>query len=64
MKQAGFYVLVGASMPSVLIETGFLTNRKDAAYLKSENGQSKIAESILNAIKKYRDYYQQFMLSE
>jgi N-acetylmuramoyl-L-alanine amidase len=64
IKQAGFYVLVGASMPSVLIETGFLTNRKDAAYLKSENGQSKIAESILNAIKKYRDYYQQFMLSE
>lgn len=64
IKQAGFYVLVGASMPSVLIETGFLTNRKDAAYLKSDNGQSKIAESILNAIKKYKDYYQQFMLSE
>ena len=64
IKQAGFYVLVGASMPSVLIETGFLTNLKDAAYLKSENGQLKIAESILNAIKKYRDYYQQFMLSE
>jgi N-acetylmuramoyl-L-alanine amidase len=64
IKQAGFYVLVGASMPSVLIETGFLTNRKDAAYLNSDNGQSKIAESILNAIKNYRDYYQQFMLSE
>jgi N-acetylmuramoyl-L-alanine amidase len=64
IKQAGFYVLVGASMPSVLIETGFLTNPKDAAYLKSENGQVKIAESILKAIKKYREYYQQFMLSE
>jgi N-acetylmuramoyl-L-alanine amidase len=64
IKQAGFYVLVGASMPSVLIETGFLTNRKDAAYLKSENGQMKIAESILGAINKYKDYYQQFMLSE
>jgi N-acetylmuramoyl-L-alanine amidase len=64
IKQAGFYVLVGASMPSVLIETGFLTNRKNAEYLKSENGQSKIADSILNSIKKYRDYYQQFMLSE
>jgi N-acetylmuramoyl-L-alanine amidase len=64
IKQAGFYVLVGASMPSVLIETGFLTNRKDATYLNSDNGQSKIAESILNAIKNYRDYYQQFMLSE
>src|ERR1035437_7584188 len=64
IKQAGFYVLVGASMPSVLIETGFLTNRRDAAYLNSDNGQSKIAESILNAIKNYREYYQQFMLSE
>ena len=64
IKQAGFYVLVGASMPSVLIETGFLTNPKDASYLKSENGQVKIAESILKAIKKYREYYQQFMLSE
>ena len=64
IKQAGFYVLVGASMPSVLIETGFLTNRKDAAYLNSENGQMKIAESIVNAVKKYKDYYQQFMLSE
>ncbi|MFO7445113.1 MAG: N-acetylmuramoyl-L-alanine amidase, partial [Ignavibacteriaceae bacterium] len=35
VKQAGFYVLVGASMPSVLIETGFLSNKKDADYLKS-----------------------------
>ncbi|MDR3609932.1 MAG: N-acetylmuramoyl-L-alanine amidase [Ignavibacteriaceae bacterium] len=64
IKQAGFYVLVGASMPSVLIESGFLTNPKDAAFLKSDNGQSKIAESILNAIKNYREYYQQVMLSE
>jgi N-acetylmuramoyl-L-alanine amidase len=64
IKQAGFYVLVGASMPSVLIETGFLTNPKDAAYLKSERGQSKLAESILTAIKKYRDYYQQFILGD
>jgi N-acetylmuramoyl-L-alanine amidase len=64
IKQAGFYVLVGASMPSVLIETGFLTNRRDAAYLNSDSGQSKIAESVLNAIKNYREYYQRFMLSE
>src|SRR5690606_24568387 len=35
VKQAGFYVLVGASMPSVLIETGFLSNKNDADYLKS-----------------------------
>jgi N-acetylmuramoyl-L-alanine amidase len=64
IKQAGFYVLVGASMPSVLIETGFLTNPRDAAFLKSDKGQSRIAESVLTAIQKYREYYQQFIQSE
>ncbi len=64
IKQAGFYVLVGASMPSVLIETGFLTNPRDAAFLKSDKGQTRIAESVLAAIQKYKDYYQQFIQSE
>ena len=64
IKQAGFYVLVGASMPSVLIETGFLTNPHDAAFLKSDKGQSQIASSVLAAIQKYREYYQQFIQSE
>lgn len=57
IKQAGFYVLVGASMPSVLIETGFLSNKKDEAYLNSVKGQNEIARSIANSVKKYRDYY-------
>ena len=57
VKQAGFYVLVGASMPSVLIETGFLTNRQDEAYLKSNLGQENIAETIYKAVKKYKEYY-------
>lgn len=57
IKQAGFYVLVGASMPSVLIETGFLSNRTDEAYLASSKGQQDIAQSIFSALKKYKDYY-------
>ncbi|HEX2962407.1 MAG TPA: N-acetylmuramoyl-L-alanine amidase [Ignavibacteriales bacterium] len=57
VKQAGFYVLVGASMPSVLVETGFLSNRKDAAYLKSKQGQGNIAESIFKAIKSFKSEY-------
>ena len=61
VKQAGFYVLVGASMPSVLIETGFITNNNDAVFLKSSSGQQKLAESIFSAIKTYRDYYQKAM---
>jgi N-acetylmuramoyl-L-alanine amidase len=57
IKQAGFYVLVGASMPSVLIESGFLSNRKDEAHLASQSGQSEIAQAIFNAILKYKEYY-------
>lgn len=64
VKQAGFYVLVGASMPSVLIETGFLSNRSDADYLKQDKGQQRIASSILNSIKNYKEYYEQFMVNE
>ncbi len=58
VKQAGFYVLVGASMPSVLIENGFLSNRKDEAYLKSNNGQNSVAEAIFNSIKQYKEFYE------
>lgn len=62
IKQAGFYVLVGASMPSVLIETGFLSNRKDEAYLNSSAGQNEIARSIFLSIKKYKEYYDKEVL--
>jgi N-acetylmuramoyl-L-alanine amidase len=64
VKQAGFYVLVGASMPSVLIETGFLSNKKDADYLGSKNGQQQYAESIFQSVKKFKDYYDQFIDKE
>lgn len=64
VKQAGFYVLVGASMPSVLIESGFLTNNKDVSHLKTKNGQQKFAQLIFNSIKKYREYYELEMSSD
>jgi N-acetylmuramoyl-L-alanine amidase len=64
VKQAGFYVLVGASMPSVLIETGFLSNRHDAHYLNSSRGQTKIAEAIYEAIKKFKEQYEKSFDSE
>jgi len=51
IKQAGFYVLVGASMPGVLVETGFLSNRKDEAHVKSAEGQAEIAQAILIPLK-------------
>ena len=64
VKQAGFYVLVGASMPSVLIESGFLSNTKDAKHLSSSSGQQKFAEYVFNGIKKYRESYELEMQSE
>ena len=64
VKQAGFYVLVGASMPSVLIETGFISNKKDANYLKSSSGQTQLAEAMFEAIKEYRQYYVKQMEAE
>jgi N-acetylmuramoyl-L-alanine amidase len=64
VKQAGFYVLVGASMPSVLIESGFLSNTKDAKYLSTTSGQQKFAEYVFNGIKKYRLSYELEMQDE
>lgn len=53
VKQAGFWVLHNTYMPSVLIETGFLTNKKEGAYLNSAKGQTEMAREIGNAIKSY-----------
>jgi N-acetylmuramoyl-L-alanine amidase len=61
VKQAGFYVLVGAAMPNVLIETAYLSNREDERFLKSESGQQKIAESLFKAIKRYKDEYEKLL---
>jgi N-acetylmuramoyl-L-alanine amidase len=64
VKQAGFYVLVGASMPSVLIESGFLSNTNDAKHLSTSTGQQKFAEYVFNGIKKYRESYELEMRDE
>lgn len=53
VKQAGFWVLHNTYMPSVLIETGFLTNVAEGAYLNSAQGQVEMAREIAGAIKSY-----------
>jgi len=55
VKQAGFLVLRESSMPSVLVETGFVSNQAEANYLKSEEGQRTIALSIMEAFKKFEN---------
>ena len=57
VSQAPFYVLMGASMPSVLVETAFISNVNEEKFLKSENGQKKMAEGIYEGIKNFiQDY--------
>lgn len=54
VKQAGFLVLRQSSMPSVLVEAGFLSNQAEANYLNSEEGQRNIALSIFEAFRKIK----------
>lgn len=56
VKQAGFYVLREVGMPSVLIETGYITNSSDADYLCSKKGQDKTALAIFNAFRDYKKF--------
>jgi N-acetylmuramoyl-L-alanine amidase len=58
IKQAGFYVLVGASMPNVLVEAGYLSNKHDEKILKNGKGQQRIAEAIFSGIKRYKTHYE------
>ncbi len=54
VKQSAFVVLHQTYMPSVLIETGFITNSSEGKFLNSSNGQSKMATTIANSILTYK----------
>lgn len=54
VKQAPFLVLHQTTMPSVLIETGFITNPEEAKFLNSEIGQDYLASAIYRAFKEYK----------
>lgn len=53
VKQAGFLVLRQTTMPSVLVEAGFLSNREEEKYLATLKGQQEISLSILRSIQQY-----------
>ena len=54
-RDEGIRVLQATGMPSVLIETGFLTNKEEEEYLNSDKGQDEIVGNIIDALKAYKD---------
>ncbi len=58
VKQAGFQVLWGATMPNVLIEVGFITNSEEVKNLTSSKYQDKIAKGIANAVVAYKNKHE------
>lgn len=54
VKQAGFYVISFTTMPSALVELGFLTNREEEDFLVSSVGQDYMASAIYRAFKQYK----------
>ncbi len=55
-RQVGIWVLQATAMPSVLVETGYITNRTEEDYLNSEVGQNEIAQCVSGALKTYIDW--------
>ena len=70
VKQDGFWVLWRTTMPSVLIETGFLTHPEEENYLTSELGQDYLASAIFRAFRNYKNsieessHFENIMMSE
>lgn len=62
-RQVGIWVLQATAMPSVLVETGYITNRTEEDYLNSESGQFEIVDCISKAIKSYTDWLDKNQIS-
>lgn len=57
VRQAGFLVIRETAMPSILIELGFISNRQEAEFLLSTQGQERIAKAIVDGFSNYYEAY-------
>lgn len=57
VKQAGFWVLVGATMPAVLVEVGYISNTAEEKQLRSSSYQAKITDALADAVMNYLSEY-------
>lgn len=58
VRQAGFFVLYGASMPNILLETGFISNSNDEERLLDKDFHRDVARAISNAILEFKNRYE------
>jgi N-acetylmuramoyl-L-alanine amidase len=64
VRKAPFVVLIGASMPSVLVEIGFLSNPREEALLNKSDFRQKLAEALFRGLSKYADGLSHFQVAE
>ena len=64
VRQAGYYVISFTTMPSVLVELGFLTNPNEEDFLQSEDGRTYMASALFRAFRDYRDIHKPQITNE
>jgi N-acetylmuramoyl-L-alanine amidase len=64
VRKAPFVVLIGANMPSVLAEIGFLSNPREEALLKKSDYRQKLADALFRGLSKYADGLSHFQVAE
>ena len=64
VKQAGFYVLIGASMPHALLEVGYLSNPLEEKQLRKPGYRQSIAQATFNGLRSFKDKYERVLAEE
>lgn len=64
VKKAPFVVLIGARMPSILVEIGFLTNSKEESLMRKAEHRDKIAEALFKGVARYADSLSHFRVAQ